>query len=99
MAEDMWADVDTYYGKAAKAKLNFFAYQLELERRKVPNKIFSNLVLSEEKTNERFKNSPLYNKCAIMKLMDELTPDQMVKMVDYLQGLVKNIVIQSEFRK
>ena len=41
-AEDMWVDVDTYYGKKAKAKLNFSDYQVELERRKVANKISSN---------------------------------------------------------
>lgn len=33
-AEDMWADVDTYFEKAAKSKLNYFAYKAELERRR-----------------------------------------------------------------
>jgi hypothetical protein len=38
-AEDMWADVDTYFGKEAKDQLNYFAYQAELERRMVANNL------------------------------------------------------------
>jgi len=34
-AEDMWADVDYYYGKTAKNLLNYNSYVKELEKRKL----------------------------------------------------------------
>lgn len=37
-AEDMWADEDIYFGKTVKAKLNFSAYEIELEHRKIIDK-------------------------------------------------------------
>lgn len=40
-------------------------------------------------TSEKFKNSPMHNKRAIIELMDELQPEQMVKVVDLMQSQVK----------
>jgi hypothetical protein len=40
-------------------------------------------------TPDRFKNSPIHDKSAILELMDELKPEQMVELVDYLQKRVK----------
>ena len=38
---------------------------------------------------DRFKNSPIHDKSAILELMDELKPEQMAELVDYLQKRVK----------
>jgi hypothetical protein len=40
-------------------------------------------------TPDRFKNSPIHDKSAILELMDELKPEQMAELVDYLQKRVK----------
>lgn len=40
-------------------------------------------------TPDRFKNSPIHDKGAILELMDELKPEQMAELVDYLQKRVK----------
>jgi hypothetical protein len=40
-------------------------------------------------TPDRFKNSPIHDKSAILELMDELKPEQMVELVGYLQNQVK----------
>lgn len=40
-------------------------------------------------TEDKFKNSPIHDKRAILKMMDELRPEQMVKVVDFIQEQVK----------
>lgn len=40
-------------------------------------------------TENKFKNSPIHDKRAILKMMDELRPEQMVKVVDFIQEQVK----------
>jgi hypothetical protein len=40
-------------------------------------------------TPDRFKNSPIHDKSAILELMDELKPEQMAELVGYLQNQVK----------
>ena len=42
-------------------------------------------------TNDKFKNSPIHDKVAILKLMDELSPAQMVKTVDFMRRLRESI--------
>ena len=42
-------------------------------------------------TNDKFKNSPIHDKGAILKLMDELSPAQMVKTVDFMRQLRESI--------
>ena len=41
------------------------------------------------KTEDKFKNSPIHDKRAILEMMDELRPEQMVKVVDFIQEQVK----------
>jgi hypothetical protein len=41
-------------------------------------------------TPDTFRNSPMHNKSAILELMDELKPDQMMELVDYLQKSINN---------
>lgn len=40
-------------------------------------------------TEDKFKNSPIHDKRAILEMMDELRPEQMVKVVDFIQEQVK----------
>ena len=44
-------------------------------------------------TNDRFKNSPLHDKKVILEMMDELQPIQMIDLVKWLQGHIKNLNI------
>ena len=41
------------------------------------------------KTEDKFKNSPIHDKRAILEMMDELRPEQMVKVVDFIQEQIK----------
>ncbi len=41
-------------------------------------------------TSENFKNSPIHDKRAILKMMDELKPEQMIKVVDFIIYQVRN---------
>ena len=50
---------------------------------------FTNLKTKYMETLDRFKNSPIHDKSAILELMDELNPEQMAELVDYLQKRVK----------
>jgi len=40
-------------------------------------------------TEDKFKNSPIHDKRAILEMMDKLQPKEMVKVVDYIQEQVK----------
>lgn len=40
-------------------------------------------------TEDKFKNSPIHDKRAILEMMDKLEPKEMVKVVDYIQEQVK----------
>lgn len=37
------------------------------------------------KPEDKFKNSPIHDKRAILEMMDKLKPKEMVKVVDYIQ--------------
>jgi hypothetical protein len=43
-------------------------------------------------TSENFKNSPLHDKKAIIEMMDEFTPEQMVNVVECLKLLKLNLL-------
>lgn len=40
-------------------------------------------------TKDKFKNSPIHDKHAILEMMDKLEPKEMVKVVDFIQEQVK----------
>lgn len=42
------------------------------------------------RTEDKFKNSPLHDKAAILKMLDEMDAGQMSELVKFSQHLVKN---------
>lgn len=47
-------------------------------------------------TSEKFKNSPIHDKHAILEMMDLLNPEQMAEVVDLLQEQVKKLNIPDD---
>lgn len=48
--------------------------------------------VNKEVQEDKFKNSPIHDKRAILEIMDKLDPKAMVKVVDFIQGQVKLLV-------
>ena len=38
---------------------------------------------------KKFENAPIHDKKAIIKMMDKLTPEKMIKVVEFLKDLSK----------
>jgi hypothetical protein len=55
---------------------------------KAMNKHQENLNISDVRcSSDRFKKSPLHDKKRIIEILDDLTPEQMSKLVDFLNEL------------
>ena len=42
------------------------------------------------KTADKFKKSPIHDKKAIIEMMDKLTPEKMIKVVEFLKEQITN---------
>ena len=50
-------------------------------------------------TNDKFKNAPIHDKKAIIDMMDELEPKDMIEVVELLKSKQEKVVYEVDFNE